>query len=373
MPLSLRTRRRGRRTRLERAAEPLIDEEESPPPLVRLQQTAGNAAVCRLLADGAEPGPPRPSAPPSASRPPGRPLDADVRARAETALGQDLGRVRVHDDARAARLARARGARAYALGADVVFDAGAYAPRTREGERLLAHELAHVVQQDLGAREGAGGTSPERTEREARTVADEAAGGLEAARAVRERARPARIQADAEPAVDAEWLRLARLAKVTDEAPGPPLLARAMGTTLRRTNGALEQVEDLTTDPAVRARLARAGDAVERIEDDLDDLVSQVDAGRLAPLADELERMLTALDELERVRGRRRDARLTARTFDQLVVAAGRLAGRLPTGAWTAGLRELEGLRGLLAAVASAVPEGAPAAGEEPQPPPAGE
>jgi hypothetical protein len=59
----------------------------------------------------------------------------------------DFGNVRLHTDAKAAESARAVGALAYTVGSDVVFGAGRYAPQTREGSRLIAHELTHVVQQ----------------------------------------------------------------------------------------------------------------------------------------------------------------------------------------------------------------------------------
>ena len=65
----------------------------------------------------------------------------------EDRLGFDFSRVRVHTDAQAAQSARAVGARAYTIGSDVVFGAGEYAPRSREGQRLIAHELTHVRQQ----------------------------------------------------------------------------------------------------------------------------------------------------------------------------------------------------------------------------------
>ncbi len=55
--------------------------------------------------------------------------------------------MRIHDDANAADAARAVNARAYTLGRDIVFDAGEYQPNTHAGQRLLAHELTHVVQQ----------------------------------------------------------------------------------------------------------------------------------------------------------------------------------------------------------------------------------
>jgi Domain of unknown function (DUF4157) len=78
---------------------------------------------------------------------PGRPLDSGARGEMERGFGHSFARVRVHDDARAAESARAVGAHAYAVGSDVVFGAGRYAPGTGEGRKLLAHELAHVVQQ----------------------------------------------------------------------------------------------------------------------------------------------------------------------------------------------------------------------------------
>jgi hypothetical protein len=78
---------------------------------------------------------------------PGHPLDDASRAYYEPRLGRDLSDVRVHTDADAARSARQVGALAYTVGADVVFAAGRYAPRQPVGRRLLAHELAHVLQQ----------------------------------------------------------------------------------------------------------------------------------------------------------------------------------------------------------------------------------
>ena len=77
----------------------------------------------------------------------GRPLEPAVRGEMERRLGHDFGAVRVHDDAAASRLAGRLNARAYTVGRDVVFGAGEHAPATAAGRRLLAHELAHVVQQ----------------------------------------------------------------------------------------------------------------------------------------------------------------------------------------------------------------------------------
>jgi Domain of unknown function (DUF4157) len=74
----------------------------------------------------------------------GRSLPPALRAFFEPRFGHDFGRVRIHTDAQAAR---ARHARAFTVGRDVVFGAGQYTPQTASGRHLLAHELTHVVQQ----------------------------------------------------------------------------------------------------------------------------------------------------------------------------------------------------------------------------------
>ncbi|HKQ30040.1 MAG TPA: DUF4157 domain-containing protein, partial [Burkholderiales bacterium] len=78
---------------------------------------------------------------------PGRPLDTATRGFFEPRLGHDLGNVRVHTDEQAAYSANSIDALAYTVGSHIAFDAGRYAPTTTAGKRLLAHELAHVVQQ----------------------------------------------------------------------------------------------------------------------------------------------------------------------------------------------------------------------------------
>jgi hypothetical protein len=78
---------------------------------------------------------------------PSQPLDPETRAIMEPRFGEDFSGVRVHADSQAAKSASAVNALAYTLGQDVVFGAGRYQPRTVSGQRLLAHELAHTVQQ----------------------------------------------------------------------------------------------------------------------------------------------------------------------------------------------------------------------------------
>jgi hypothetical protein len=78
----------------------------------------------------------------------GQPLDASTRVSMETRFGFDFSRVRIHTDAGAAESARAMDAAAYTVGSDIVFGGGTFSPNTPAGEHLLAHELAHIVQQE---------------------------------------------------------------------------------------------------------------------------------------------------------------------------------------------------------------------------------
>ena len=88
-------------------------------------------------------------------RSPGVPLDGRTSAEMGERFGWDFSHVRVHADIRAAESARAVDSFAYTVGRDIVFAAGRYDPASTVGRRLLAHELAHVVQQ-TAAVEGGG-------------------------------------------------------------------------------------------------------------------------------------------------------------------------------------------------------------------------
>jgi hypothetical protein len=81
----------------------------------------------------------------------GRPLDTTTRGFFESRLGVDLSSVRVHADGHAGDAARSIGARAFTVGENLVFAPGEFAPASDGGRHLLAHELAHVVQQRGGA------------------------------------------------------------------------------------------------------------------------------------------------------------------------------------------------------------------------------
>jgi hypothetical protein len=77
----------------------------------------------------------------------GQPLDSGVRDFFEPRFGADFSSVRVHTDASAAESAHDVNAQAYAVGSNLVFASGSYSPETNSGRALIAHELAHVVQQ----------------------------------------------------------------------------------------------------------------------------------------------------------------------------------------------------------------------------------
>lgn len=83
----------------------------------------------------------------------GRPIDTGTRQFMENRFGQDFGQVRIHTDIRAAASAAAIQAKAYTSGNNIVFGSGEYRPESGGGRRLLAHELAHVGQQQGGSGE----------------------------------------------------------------------------------------------------------------------------------------------------------------------------------------------------------------------------
>jgi hypothetical protein len=78
---------------------------------------------------------------------PGEPLDFATRTPMEARFGHSFQDVRIHTDSLAAESARAVYAHAYTVGEHIAFDSGQYRPETLEGQRLLAHELAHTIQQ----------------------------------------------------------------------------------------------------------------------------------------------------------------------------------------------------------------------------------
>jgi hypothetical protein len=169
--------------------------------VLRLQRASGNASVAALVESraavqraGAEAGSlQRASQAEEEERSPvldvvgqggGRPLDPEVRSDMESRLGHDFSDVRVHADGQAGESARSVGAHAYTVGNEVVFQPSTWAPDTVDGQRMLAHELTHVVQQRSGPVDGSpttGGVSvshpSDRFEQEAARVAEQVVAG----------------------------------------------------------------------------------------------------------------------------------------------------------------------------------------------------
>jgi Domain of unknown function (DUF4157) len=184
----------------------------------------------------------------------GKPLPEQVRASLERQLGHDLADVRIHDGADAAALADAAGAAAFVLGSHVFFASGRFDPGTVPGRRLLAHEIAHVVQ-NRHSGEVATGAAVGCREVEADSIADQLAERI----AEPTGGRPTR---PADPTGSAR-----------DAAPAPAVELPALRYTdavSRGTTGTVQVVElvvrmiarTLRTDPEdrsgrVRAQLAR--------------------------------------------------------------------------------------------------------------------
>ena len=137
-------------------------------------------ALVRRQAVSPVPGPAQAGVPPAVRevvRSSGRELPLTVRQLMEPRFGHDFGDVRVHTDAVAARTARAVDARAYTVGRNVIFGDGQFRPDSPAGQRLIAHELTHVIQQRVGGGPPAAlprtvSSPSDAAEREADRVAD---------------------------------------------------------------------------------------------------------------------------------------------------------------------------------------------------------
>ena len=159
----------------------------------------------------------------AASTSSGQPLRDDLRARFESSLGVDLGAVRVHTGPDSAAASAAVGARAYTVGNDIHFGADRYRPDDPFGMHLLAHEVAHTVQQAGGAvtrQHKLEVSSPgDALEQEADRAADAMVDGRPFAAAVGVGAAPARVAREADmETIDAGL-------KPQPPAPLPPVAA----------------------------------------------------------------------------------------------------------------------------------------------------
>jgi hypothetical protein len=116
-----------------------------------LQRSAGNAAVAQLLSDDGGERSPVAEVVGSGG---GAPLEPALRTNMESAFGTSFSDVRVHTDGNASRSAESVGANAYTVGSDIVFRQGQFDSGSASGQRTIAHELTHVVQQRAGQVDG---------------------------------------------------------------------------------------------------------------------------------------------------------------------------------------------------------------------------
>lgn len=167
----------------------------------------------------------------------GRPLPANDRAAMEAHLGHDFANVRIYDDAAAARSADDIGAAAYSFGNKLVFGNGVYRPGDRRGSAVLAHELAHVVQQPTVASSPHGIARPDApAEREARANASALGAGRS----------PALTSGSAAPGL---IHRQAKDAPLPAPPPPPPQTTAQTGTTTTAPNPAAKQPPPQPADP----------------------------------------------------------------------------------------------------------------------------
>ncbi len=121
----------------------------------------------------------------------GSPLPTGFARQMEQGFGMPLDGVRVHTDTESGLLAQQLQSTAFTLGSDIYFSRGSYAPSTGSGQRLLAHELAHVAQQpaSTGASGGAVtvGHAADPAEAQADLMADTVLRSLGAGAALRRR------------------------------------------------------------------------------------------------------------------------------------------------------------------------------------------
>ena len=119
--------------------------------VTRMQQTVGNTAVQRIIAQRSGGGQAEVDDEIAnnihSQRGSGHNLDEDIAAKAGNVMGQDFSNVRVHTDSNADTLSRQLNAKAFTTGNDIFFQQGTYNPSSSEGQHLISHELTHVVQQ----------------------------------------------------------------------------------------------------------------------------------------------------------------------------------------------------------------------------------
>ncbi|MGW8887828.1 eCIS core domain-containing protein [Streptomyces sp. NPDC055749] len=213
----------------------------------------------------------------------GQPLDLSVRRELEEQLGHDFSRVRLHTDPEAGALTEMLGADAVAVGQDIFFREGTYRPGTTDGQRLLAHELLHTVQNPhgLGALRagrdlGAVSMPQQAMEREAESAAQDLVRDEESETQVEEgQSTPGWLRY---ATVDADRNRMEQIDPAT-------LVERLANSVVRSLRG----------DPEDRSKRTRK--QLARLPEELQDNVLERLETRL--LSSEHERVLDLVDEVE--------------------------------------------------------------------------
>ena len=197
----------------------------------------------------------------------GAKLPGQVADQFGSQLGVNLANVRVHADSEASDLARSVQAKAFTHGSDIYFSQGTYAPGTRSGQHLLAHELAHVAQQRNGAAKSGSttiGRANDPAEADADRTADRVVGALQR-RAANQPAQSTPTGPGTSPG-DGEIQRFLGLGKKTakkdfakavkGKKPADEAEAKTRMETLRATLKALtsEERETIASDPKLMAK-----------------------------------------------------------------------------------------------------------------------
>ena len=221
----------------------------------------------------------------------GQPLDVSVRRELEERLGHDFSRVRLHTDRDAGALAEMLGADALAVGQDIFFREGTYRPGTADGQRLLAHELLHTVQNPdglgtlrAGRDLGAVSLPQEAIEREAETAAQDSVRDT-----AQDSARGFESAPDVKPGqATPGWLRYATVDADRNrlEQIDPATLVDRLTNSVARS---------LRSDPQDLSKRTRK--QLARLPDELLDGVLERLESRL--LSSEHERVLDLVDEVE--------------------------------------------------------------------------
>ena len=137
-------------------AEPAIPRQSAPADLQARKEISGpepaDSQARKEISDSSAAGVDAPDNVLAALRSPGQPLDGATRSFFEPRFGYNFANVRVSADSSSAKSAEELRAKSYTGGSRIVFAANEYQPGTAEGRRLLAHELAHVVQQGRARR-----------------------------------------------------------------------------------------------------------------------------------------------------------------------------------------------------------------------------